>query len=220
MRQEAFPEFDACTIEHIGLKRQVLKVDVLHAGRGLHFDQVPLVGADWNEDVRAGVSTAERKCGFIQRTAMFERLLGQRQKLVEIVDALADLDAVREELPGQLADLVALVEDGLLLGVRRGDLVFCVVTKPEQFPALAAHQEGGLRDGWCIHPGLLHIRVKTHAHRPRSLLDVFRKYQADDRPGRTAGARKKLPFRRGGFFLTIPNDDHEGVKPFKMKGKL
>ena len=42
---------------------------------------------------------------------------------------------------GQSANLVTLVEDGLLRGVRLGNLVFGVVSVPEQLPALSAPKE-------------------------------------------------------------------------------
>ena len=58
----------------------------------------------------------------------------------------ADLDAAREGLLSQLADFMSLVEDGLLLGVRRGDQVLGVVRVPKKLVALQTGKVFGFGD--------------------------------------------------------------------------
>src|SRR6266498_4903132 len=77
VRQDAAPEFDACAGEKERLERQIAQVNVLHAVRGPPRDQIPLVGANRIQNVRAGVTAAECERGFIQTTALAERLFGQ-----------------------------------------------------------------------------------------------------------------------------------------------
>ena len=60
--------------------------------------------------------------------------------------ALAVINAVRVALLGQSADLVALVEDGLLLGVGFRDQVFGVGGVPKELGALEAPKELGFGD--------------------------------------------------------------------------
>jgi len=75
-----------------------------------------------------------------------EGSLRQPDRLVQVCGAGGDFNAVRVALLGQSADLVALVEDGLLLGVRFRDQVFGVVGVPKELGALEAPKELGFGD--------------------------------------------------------------------------
>jgi hypothetical protein len=63
------------------------------------------------------------------------------QHLVEVGSVRADLDAAGVKRFGQSADFMALIENGLLRGVRLWNLVLGVVSVPKQLPALAAPEE-------------------------------------------------------------------------------
>src|ERR1039458_735178 len=60
---------------------------------------------------------------------------------IQIMPPVRDNYAAGIEGFGQSAHFVALIEDGLLRGVRPWNLVLGVVSVPEQLPALAAPQE-------------------------------------------------------------------------------
>ena len=64
--EETFAEFDACAGEDERLKGNVGQMDFfLEAGGGFHFDQIPRIAGDRNEDVHAGVAAVIRKGGFV-----------------------------------------------------------------------------------------------------------------------------------------------------------
>ena len=94
--QDATPDFQAGTVEQIGLECQVVKVNVLHAGRALYLDQIPLVVIHRIQDVGAGVTAVEREGGFVQRAALPDGHFRRGEDAVEIVHPLADFDAVRK----------------------------------------------------------------------------------------------------------------------------
>ena len=78
--------------------------------------------------------------------------MGLGNHLLRIDDTGRDHHAAGEKLLRQFADFSALVEDGLLGFVGSGNLIFGVVSEPDELRALPPHQEGGFRNiNWPVH---------------------------------------------------------------------
>src|ERR1035437_6663337 len=118
-------------------------MNIFDAGRALDLNDVPVPTTNRNEDVHAAIAALGGQGSLKQRLAELEGLLGQPDGFSQVSDALANLDALREQLLGQTADLVPLIEDRLGLGIGRRDFVFGVVGVPEQLVALKSRQELG-----------------------------------------------------------------------------
>jgi hypothetical protein len=102
-----------------------------------------------DQDVHTAVAALSGEGSLEQRLAEIESLPGQPEGFSQVSDALANLDALWEQILGQAADRVPLIEDRLGLGIGRRDFVFGVVGVPEQLGALKSRQELGLRQIRC-----------------------------------------------------------------------
>jgi len=154
--QETFADFDACTSEHESLEGDVGQVDILfQAGGGFDFDQIPRVAGDRHKNVSAGVAAAEGESCLVNRATVFQCFLRQPDGGIEFAGFGINLNAAGEKLLRQFTDFRALIKDGLLICVGRGDLVFGVVAEPEELRALPPHQEGGLGETWIV--GGVHV---------------------------------------------------------------
>lgn len=116
-------------------------MNVLHAGRAFDFNDVPMIPPDRVKNVGTGITTIVLKSGFKQRLPELSRLPGGVKHFVEIRHAACDFDSFLKKPFGKLADLGALVEDRLGLFTGLGNLVFSVVTKPQQLRTLEAIQK-------------------------------------------------------------------------------
>ena len=146
VHQDAAPDVQPGPGVDVRLECQVHQVDILDLGAGFDLDEVPSVISDGIQDVGAGKTAAETEPGLKERKPPVNEFLGPMEDLVKILGALGDLDAIREELLGQFAYFVPLVENGLLRGVGLRDQVLGVVMVPEKFVALETGQELGLGD--------------------------------------------------------------------------
>ena len=149
--EETFAEFDTRTGEDERLERDVGQMDfLLKAGGGFDLNQIPRTAGNRHENVRAGVAAMENECGFIQRPARLDRLLGCGDDFVGSDDSGRYDDAAGEKLLCQFADFRALVKHGLRCLVGRGNLILGVVAKPEELGTLPPHEEGGLGETWLV----------------------------------------------------------------------
>lgn len=75
-----------------------------------------------------------------------------------------EYDAAGAELIRQLADFLALIKDGLVCFVGEGNLVSCVLSKPEELGTLPPHEEAGRWDGGMGGDGWLLDYVRESLH--------------------------------------------------------
>ena len=134
----AAADFEARAGVHKRLKREVDQVYGFNLGGGFDLDDVPRVLRDRIQNIHAGHPAIVHETCLEQRLPFPDGLQRILEHLLEIRRIRADLDATGVKCFGQSADFMALVEDGLLRGVRFGDLVFGVVGVPKKFPTLAA----------------------------------------------------------------------------------
>jgi len=147
--EETFAEFDARASEHERLERDVGQMDIfLESGSGFHFDQFPRIAGHRHENVGAGVAAVIGKGRFIKWHPSADCRLGLGNYFLRIDDAGCDLHAAWEKLLRQFADFCTLIENRLLGFIWGGNLVFGIVTEPEQLRALPPHQVGGFGQGW------------------------------------------------------------------------
>ncbi len=98
----------ALTFAAVSLKSNVVDVDLLDRCCALNFDDVPLVPVRRSQDINPGIDSASQYAGLEEWLPFIQKLLGCCNVTHEVISG--DVNSLGEELLGQLADKVPLVE--------------------------------------------------------------------------------------------------------------
>ena len=134
----------------VALEGHVLEVVVLDRAGALDLDEVPLLLAGGQQHVGPGEGGAEKEPRLEDGAALLQGLEGAARDLAE-AEVPVDLDGVGEEVVGQLAHAVALVEAEGLPEVGLGQAILGVVVHPEESGALEADEVLALGEDGVVH---------------------------------------------------------------------
>jgi hypothetical protein len=118
MRQTGARDIHARTRNDAVLDRDILVMVILNVARGLDFDETPAAVASPMQNVYLHEHAAVFEHGFKDRRDFWvcDQLSRCANRLIEI--ALADFYSTGKKLPGEHADLVSLLDNGLIGGTR------------------------------------------------------------------------------------------------------